>query len=337
MNKKRSIATVLLLALCFSSLPSGAVVVSEKYDMSTEYLLGPGDVLEVHAWDDKQPDLLYVNPIPAGVTTALGDPHTMTVSVDGRLYIPVLGTIYVKGLTIRDIEKALIRSIRKMEVTGPPQVSVFLKIPKGVNVDVLGEVGSPGTKSIPDGDPQFRSIINYLQAAGGLSSFADSSNIKVIRKMENGETETLTVDLRKISTDRELGQNIILQTGDTVIVGRTTKNNVRVMGEANGGGLFPYTQGDTVADYIVAAGGLKKNSAADSIRIIRNNVNDPIIKNIKLSKYFSEGKKDQTQVLPGDIIYVDGDWTMAWGNALTLLGIARDTAILFFFFSTVVK
>ncbi|MEK7376119.1 MAG: polysaccharide biosynthesis/export family protein, partial [Candidatus Margulisiibacteriota bacterium] len=58
--------------------------------LGDDYVIGPDDVLEIRAWNSSNPDLLVVNPVGVGVVaTTLIDQHSITVSRDGRIYIPM--------------------------------------------------------------------------------------------------------------------------------------------------------------------------------------------------------------------------------------------------------
>lgn len=311
----------LVVTLLFFLLISAA---SAYYDRTPYYVLGPGDVIEVQAWDEENSDLLYVKPIPPGVTSPRGDPHQTRVSLGGRLYIPLVGAITVTGMTVKKLEGILRINLKKL--TEKPQVAIFVVGPKGVKVDVLGEVGAPGSCSIPDGNPRERALLNYIKRAGGFAGYADLSRIHIIRESEDGKSKTINVNLMKISTEMDISQNIVLEDGDTVIVGAAI-NNIFVLGQVVSPGPQRYIYGASISDYIVMAGGFLKNSARDNIKIIRGDVQNPIIKDIKLGKFFEEGKKDEDEVTlkPRDIIFVEGNWVLSWADALSILKMVRDT------------
>ena len=53
--------------------------------------------------------------------------------------------------------------------------------------------------------------------AGGLTPFASPQIIKVVRKVA-GRTKSIYFDYKDVSKGHLLGQNIILQPGDVVVV-----------------------------------------------------------------------------------------------------------------------
>jgi polysaccharide export outer membrane protein len=60
-------------------------------------------------------------------------------------------------------------------------------------------------------------VLQALTMAGGLTPYADSEEIKIIRRTESGSTVKLFDYDEVVSGDR-LDMNIILKAGDTVVV-----------------------------------------------------------------------------------------------------------------------
>jgi len=320
MLKKLCFFGFFLLIFVSSSV---AVIVPRDTNLISKYIIGRGDVLQIQAYDSRNTQILSVQPISPGAGVPKAGKNTVSVSWDGRIYMPLLGTIYVDGLTVRDLEERIKREIRKLGVSRNPHVSIFVVSPKPVGVNVFGQVGKPGLIYLPDGDPRKRTILAYLEAAGGLTGHGDKSNIEVIRPTEDGKRKSIMVNLNKILIDKNLDQNIVLKEGDTVFVGAKI-NSVFVMGEVNNPGPQAFTYGFTVADYILGAGGFGRNSDKDHIKVVRGGPENPVITNIQLGKLYEEGKRDEVVIEPGDIIMVEGDWVMKWADARYMLRIVRD-------------
>lgn len=302
--------TLIILCVLFVFCGSG-IALSEK-----DYLLGPGDVLEVHAWNESNSDILIVNPIPAGITTAYADPHILTVSRDGRVYIPMIGTINVTEITIDKLEDLLEKKLVKFAEN--PKVSIMVKSPKGIKVNVAGEVVKPGLYEVPDGNPQERTVLNYIKLAGGATFYAGIDNVTIVRN----KGESVSVNLRKYVSERDISQNIVLNDGDTVLVPQAS-NQVYVLGQVEKPGPQKYIEGAMVSDYIGLAGGLTKLAASDSIGIIRGTRKNPTVTKVKLNEYLSQGD-ERINILSGDIIFVPQSWFANWADIGAVVVGIRD-------------
>lgn len=157
------------------------------------YLLQPGDVLSVTVW--KEEDLQRV----------------VIVRPDGGISFPLAGELHAQGASIEEVRQQI---TEKLEAFIPEvQVSVALQELNGNAVFVVGKVNNPGV--FP-----FNKNIDVVQAlgmAGGTNPFASLNEIKILRRI-NGKLTAIEFRYSDIAKGRELQQNIILQSGDTVIV-----------------------------------------------------------------------------------------------------------------------
>ena len=60
-------------------------------------------------------------------------------------------------------------------------------------------------------------VMQALSLAGGLTAYAKSENIRIIRRTENGQ-KIINFDYEKITAGKALETNILLQSGDTIVV-----------------------------------------------------------------------------------------------------------------------
>ena len=158
-----------------------------------EYKIGPGDMLDISVWQN--PDLS----------------RQVVVLPDGTISFPLAGEISVEGLTVTDLEAALVSSLEKY-VTDPI-LTVSVNQTNSMMIYIIGQVRAPGRFLIQDD-------INVLQAlslAGGLNSFADEKEIQVFRK--NGQKTTLfEFNYKEVEKGENLEQNITLKRGDVIVV-----------------------------------------------------------------------------------------------------------------------
>jgi polysaccharide export outer membrane protein len=95
-----------------------------------------------------------------------------------------------------------------------PTVTVIVKETRSHRFNVVGEVEKPGSFVL--GQPL--RVLDALALAGGFRDFAKTSGIYVLRLHANGSTQRFPFNYRQVISGRNLGQNIRLQPGDTVVV-----------------------------------------------------------------------------------------------------------------------
>lgn len=310
-----------VLLICALLILPFTFAYSVEFDQAL-YIIGPGDTLEIHAWNKDNPDILIVNPVTTTqsqtiVTTVAQDTHSVTVSRDGRVYVPLVGVIKVEGLTTKDLE-GLIK--KGLNVYAPDaQVTVLIKNPKPVRVYLMGQVNRPGLYGVPDGSPEECRLINFVNLAGGFTPFAELDQITIKRK---GGSQV--VDFYKVEKDGDIGQNIILKDGDTVVIPQKF-NQVYVLGYVFKPGAVRYIEGAEVADYIGSAGGFTRFAAADNVGIIRGDPANPVVIKVKINKYLAWDKgSENPKILPGDVIYVPQSWFADWADMAGILIGFRD-------------
>jgi len=288
----------------------------------TLYVIGPGDTLEIHAWNKDNPDILIVNPAITAqtqtvVTTSPIDTHSVTVSRDGRIYVPLVGVIKVERLTTKDLENMIKKGLKSYAPDA--EVIVLIKSPKPVRVYIIGQVNRPGLYGVPDGAPEECRLINFINLAGGFTPYSELNQISVKRK-----NESVIIDFYKAEKDGDIGQNVILRDGDTVIVPQKY-NQVYVLGYVFRPGPVRYIEGAKVSDYIGSAGGFTRFAATDNIGIIRGDPAKPTVIKVQLNKYLAWDKDSANPaIIPGDVIYVPQSWFADWADMSGILIGFRD-------------
>ena len=112
-------------------------------------------------------------------TSSRGLSRLVTVRPDGYVTFPLLGSVYVAGRTIQEVNDEL-NSLYGGYLEGLA-VDLFLERHAGSVVYVLGEVGQPGAY-------EMRRPITVLEAvtlAGGTTSTAMQSNLLILRREED--------------------------------------------------------------------------------------------------------------------------------------------------------
>mgnify|MGYP001799885625 FL=1 len=88
--------------------------------------------------------------------------------------------------------------------------------PASIKINVIGEVKSPGSISVPPNTPLNQAVLT----AGGFNARARKGRVELIRLNPNGNVtqRSVDIDLAEGVSDE---QNPVLQEGDTIIVGRS--------------------------------------------------------------------------------------------------------------------
>lgn len=106
-----------------------------------------------------------------------------TVDSKGRINFPILGSIFVEGLTLNELSSQLAEEIRATNYLRDPMVSVAFC---NFKITVLGEFKNPGIYDIPTGSIN---IFELTAMAGDLTEDAQRENLWVIRT--NGGTRKM--------------------------------------------------------------------------------------------------------------------------------------------------
>jgi polysaccharide biosynthesis/export protein len=173
-----------------ASVKQASVVPASKG--GPEYVIGPEDVLHVAVW--KEADL-----------TA-----TLPVRPDGKISLPLLNDVQAAGMTPEQLSESLTVKLKKY--IADPRVTVVVTAINSKRIYISGEVLHAGPMPM---SPNM-TVLQALSSAG-LNQFAKTKGIYVLRT-ENGKQEKLPVNYRKLLKGEEIGQNYLLQTGDTIVV-----------------------------------------------------------------------------------------------------------------------
>jgi len=179
-----------------SAAPSSAEQLPPQREVGPDYVIGPGDTIQVFVW--RNPELSV----------------TVPVRPDGKVSTPLVEDMVAVGKTpsqlARDIEERLAEYIRS------PQVNIIVTNPQSAfsKVTVIGKVTKPGPVPYREG----MTVLDALLAAGGLAEFAAGNRTKLVRKDENGKTLEKRIRAGDLVQDGKLKENVDLRPGDLLIV-----------------------------------------------------------------------------------------------------------------------
>jgi polysaccharide biosynthesis/export protein len=184
---------------CLGALAAGLARSVHADDMAAPaavdaaYIVQAGDVLQVAVWKEQE--------LQAEVL----------VRPDGGLSFPLVGDVQAAGHSVDELRKLLQSRLSKF--VPDPVVTVAVKATSGSRIFVVGKVNRPG--DFPLSRPI--DVMQALSLAGGTTAYADVNDIRVLRR-EGGRQQVFNFRYDEVRRGRDLAQNILLRSGDTVVV-----------------------------------------------------------------------------------------------------------------------
>jgi polysaccharide export outer membrane protein len=161
--------------------------------ISNDYVLQPGDELQIAVW--KETDLK----------------QDVVIRPDGGISFPLAGDLSAAGLSVAELTVALEKRVRRYEPDAV--VTVMVKAAVGNRVYVIGKVNKPGDFALN----RPIDVMQALSLAGGATPFANTNHIRVLRR-EGNHIRAIAFRYGDVQRGRRLDQNILLKSGDTVVV-----------------------------------------------------------------------------------------------------------------------
>ena len=167
-------------------------VVSEFYDARIQ----PKDMLTITVSSEKPEAAIPFNLTIPTAMSATGSRslssqpvlQTYLVDNDGCIDFPTLGKLQIAGMTKSEVEE-MIKGRIKSNFTTEPIVTVRMA---NYKVTVLGEVNSPGVKTIAN---EKVNILEAVAMAGDLTIFGERDGVKLIRENADGTKKIVPLDL----------------------------------------------------------------------------------------------------------------------------------------------
>jgi len=177
------------------SIIFGVVLASVSINASAEgtYRLNPGDILGISVWNEEalQQDIL--------------------VLPDGTISFPLVGILKVAGRTPEQVQKELKERLSRL--IPDPEINLTVRTVEGNNVFIIGKVISPGRYPMASQTD----VVQALSLAGGFTPYAETESIQILRRTGKKQN-VINFDYTKIADGKALETNILLQSGDTIVV-----------------------------------------------------------------------------------------------------------------------
>jgi polysaccharide biosynthesis/export protein len=186
----------------------------------------PGDIIAVDLYTvnpDAFPGLGIGNDRASIIDNRSAYEKGFMLDRNGIVALPYIGNVNLNGLTINDAHDTI--SNRFKQYIDDPVV-IVKKL--SFKVSVIGEVTKPGLFYVPN---EQLTIIEALAMAGDLSTYADRTNLKILRKTTEGTIE-IPVDLTK--KEAFVGQSKYMYPDDVLYVAPTRKKAFAQVSVATG-------------------------------------------------------------------------------------------------------
>jgi protein involved in polysaccharide export with SLBB domain len=223
--------------------PPSTFAPMDLLQVPNDYIIGPGDQLQVRVWGQIQADL------------------RVTVDRSGQIYIPQVGPISVAGVHYGELEQHLKQEVSKIFKNFNLAANVGRL--RSIQVLVVGDARYPGTYTISS----LSTLVNAVFVSGGPVPQGSLRHIQVRR---DGSTIT-DFDFYDLLVKGDKSKDVRLQPGDVLYFPHVGPL-VAISGSVNSPGIYEIKPASTLKDLIEAAGDL--STLADTSKITIDRVVD---------------------------------------------------------------
>ena len=151
----------------------------------------PKDILNIYVMTPENKEASSIFNFNRDAVGASGGQGTIgyLVNNEGKVNFPVLGEIYVKGMTVNELEEYIAGRLNGTYLKSKPVVKVELS---SYSVTVIGEVGHSGVFKV---DKEKANIFEILAMAGDMNIQAKRDEVKILREDAMGNKNVYVVDL----------------------------------------------------------------------------------------------------------------------------------------------
>jgi protein involved in polysaccharide export with SLBB domain len=247
-----------------------------------DYKLAAGDELLINVWGDSELNL------------------KLKISPEGTVLIPNLGPVTMSGRTVGEAETHLRRELGRimtsLSASGDEAkafVSVSLSQIRSIKVNLVGELVSPGTYTLPS----FATLFNAIYAAGGVNNIGTLREIKLFRNSK----EVATLDVYDYLLHGKYEANVRLEENDMIIVG-TYNQLVRISGQVKRNRIFEMEKGETLEDLLQMAGGFTGEAYVKDVQVKRKSETRFRIATVAEGKFADFTMRDGDEVQVGSVV-----------------------------------
>ena len=184
------------------------------------------------------------------------------VNEDGYIQIPEFGRIYVKGLTFGAVKSQIGKRLATFINPANTKYEITLNYSRTIDVNIVGEVKSPGTYQIP----AINSVYNAINAANGITDIGSVRDIQVRR---DGKT-IKRLDVYEFLFNPLLQENFYLQKGDFIYVSTQSKL-IKITGAVRRPAKYELLKNENLNELIKFSGGFAPDAYIKTIQVTRTN------------------------------------------------------------------
>lgn len=275
---------------------------SPASSQDTGFSIGPRDILTltIFAGGEKQQEI------------------NLTVSAQGMINVPFVGSIKAEGFTISQLEKIITEPLSRDYFVNP-EVNIFIKEYHSLQYYISGAVNSPGLYTMTSET----TLMKLIAKAGGV--LPERGNVAYILRDSSGyvsegqnvenllsHQEPEKIDLKGLLDRGDMRHNPVLKSGDVVYVPLEktldlAESKIYVEGEVKNPGVYDYQPGLTALNACIIAGGFDRYAAPNRTRIIRK-VNKKIETIMIDLNDVKKGNIPDIELKPGDLLHVPETW-----------------------------
>lgn len=252
--------------------PPATFAPADNVPVGPDYLLGPGDELNISIW---------------GKVTAN---YVAVIDHDGKIAHPQMGVLHISGFTLKDargfLEQELSRHYRPAEV----RMNLSMGRLRSIRVFVLGKAAKPGSYTVSS----FSTLTNALFSSGGPGKNGSMRDIQVKR---NGKT-IANFDMYDLLLKGDKSRDIRLMPEDVIFIPPVGKL-AAVGGKVKAPGIYELKGEVSARELIDMAGGLEDIAYGGRIKV------DRIADNNRETVFESNLEKiklEDIKILPGDLL-----------------------------------
>lgn len=225
----------------FAGAPT-TTTVNPNQPVPAGYRLGPGDKLRVRYWTPLIPE-----------TT-----HEVVIDRNGKISLPDIGDVVVSGLTQSTLRTRI--GERLKETLKDPSFAADLIETRSVTVIVTGAAKRPGRYTVS----AMADLFDVAYACGGPSDQGSMRRVQLRRR----DNTVAVLDAYQLLAGGKRGPADQLEDGDVVFF-PTVGSRVAIRGEVIRPALYEVTDGATISEILVLAGGTKGSAYARLLRLER--------------------------------------------------------------------
>lgn len=218
-----------------------AVPVVTGTGAAADYPIGPGDLLSVSVY--RAPDI-------GGILRTGADAHVV---------VPGVGEIDLRDCTASEAAARIAAEIRRKGLLLDPAVNVLVTEVRAHVVQVMGEVGRPGSIALDQRDMRLSTVLARAGAPVGTGS-----GIVLVIQPDGTRQNYLMADLISGGADRPA------RSGEVLVV--HAPSLVYVSGEVGRPGSYPLEKDMTVGQALALAGGFTPSASRGNIRVTHKQV-----------------------------------------------------------------